>query len=202
MQGGWGEVKKQGGRGWVGWHNRCVQTSLERVKSRLWVGCGELSVIFKPGTLYRLSRTLDEMHGREVCFKVINYHTANWQSLYVFVCVNVYICGLWSTPLCTIRPSPTTRLHCLPRSLFCLLPQPDWSNQLQTFTTQKSIFLWKEYYISYSHVHLCKGFLQILNISWPSSHWYSVDNPVCLDHRDIQVIHITESNTASLCQCL
>lgn len=46
----------------------------------MWVGWGELSVIFKTGTLCRILRTLDQIHGLEVkrmCFTEINYDTTN-----------------------------------------------------------------------------------------------------------------------------
>lgn len=106
-----------------------MQTCLESVKSCMWVGCMELSVIFKTGTLYLILRTLDQIHGLEVktmCFKEITYQTVKTVSLCIFKqgkCLFVGACLIHSAS-CATRSCSTTRSHCLPHSLSACLSQP------------------------------------------------------------------------------
>lgn len=131
----------------------------------------------------------------------------------MWVCVSmsktesVYLCVyLWSVVHSPLPSAPHTPFPPLGRTA-CLAASPPACNSPLTNPTnrrplQQSHMRVSSYQKILHYTHACilvHRLLRILDICLPYSRWYNVHNPVCSDHRDIQVIHITKSNTASLC---
>lgn len=108
----------------------------------MWVGCRDLSIIFKLGTSYVVLKSQDQTHGLEVksaCLKEIMQETELTQCDFFFLhffflplavekmCIcegePVLRASPCSTPTRT-QPPLTTRLQCLPHSLSSCSSQP------------------------------------------------------------------------------
>lgn len=178
----------------VGWHEEYMQTCLESVKSCMWVGCMELSVIFKTGTLYLILRTLDQIHGLEVktmCFKEITYQTVKT----VWVCVSLSKESVysWVHVWSIVPPAPHAPVPPLGRTA-CLTASPPVCHSPPTNPTNRRP-LPQNYMIASAYqkilhsAHTCTlghRLLHKLDVCLPPcTSCYNVHNPVCLNHHDI-----------------
>lgn len=172
-----------------------MQTCLESVKSCVWVGCTELSVIFKTwNTISGIKdiRSNTWVRGYEHVFqgdKLLNSELTKCVSLCFYE--QCRKCGFVSVSMISSAPSaphtplpPLGRTACLTASPpACLLTNPTNCRPLQQSYTRASSY---QKILHYTHTRtLVIRLIHILDVGPPYTSWYNVHNPVCLNHCDV-----------------